>query len=302
MVCTKKPLENQNFDVLLKKSKALLDLTVASRPSVSPRDKHKQHDNKSPPPPPNSNIYFEDISIQNEYDEILENKCDICPDENPSSFSTFDELDLHIRKIHKRFYCDLCIEHLKLFSFERKHYSREDLAFHKRNGDKNDYSFKGHPLCEYCDQRFFDRDELYKHYRKEHFFCNFCDHDGHEEYYNDYGQLRQHFLKAHFLCELDDCSKNAAVTHEYVVFRSELDFQAHKKQKHAKTKTDSKNFAKLNIEFNVSRDRDREQRTQGNRYGANRRGQGSGMLINFMKKKTRTKISRNLYESIDKAK
>ena len=92
----------------------------------------------------------------------------------------------------------------------------------------------GHPLCEYCDQRFFDRDELYKHYRKEHFFCHLCDHDGHEEYYSDYSQLRQHFLKTHYLCELDDCSKNAAQTHEYVVFRSELDFQAHKKQKHAK--------------------------------------------------------------------
>lgn len=82
-------------------------------------------------------------------------------------------------------------------------------------------------------------------------------------------------MKHHFLCELDDCSKNSAETHEYVVFRSELDFQAHKKQKHAKSKSDSKNFAKLNIEFNVSNDRDRDR--DRNRHGnaSNRRGGNS---------------------------
>ncbi len=118
------------------------------------------------------NIFFEEISIKNEYNDILENKCDICPDESHATFNTFDELDTHMRKTHKRFYCELCLEHLKLFPFERKHYSREELAFHKRTGDKNDYSFKGHPLCEHCDQRFFDRDELYRHYRKKHFWSS----------------------------------------------------------------------------------------------------------------------------------
>ena len=229
---------------------------------------------EKPPPLISLNIFFEEISIKNEYNDILENRCDICPDEAHAIFDTFDELDTHMRKTHKRFYCELCLEHLKLFPFERKHYSREELAFHKRMGDKNDYSFKGHPLCEHCDQRFFDRDELYRHYRKEHYFCHFCDHDGHEEYYANYGQLRQHFLKHHFLCELDDCSKNSAETHEYVVFRSELDFQAHKKQKHAKTKSDSKNFAKLNIEFNVASDRDRNR--YGNSNSSGRRGGGGG--------------------------
>jgi hypothetical protein len=53
------------------------------------------------------------------------------------------------------------------------------------------------------------------------------------------------------LCELENCSQNAAVTHEYVVFRSELDFQAHKRKKHAKTKNDLKAFSRINIEFNT---------------------------------------------------
>jgi len=50
---------------------------------------------------------------------------------------------------------------------------------------------------------------------------------------------------------MDKCSYNAAETHEYVVFRNELDLQAHKKQIHAKNKSDLKNYGKINIEFNV---------------------------------------------------
>ena len=110
---------------------------------------------------------------------------------------------------------------------------------------------------------------LYRHFRKEHYYCHFCDTDGHEEYYKDYAQLRMHFLKSHYLCELDDCSANAAQTHEYVVFRSELDFQAHKKQKHAKSKSDARAYGKLNIEFNMANSaRDRQQHK--------RRGGGGG--------------------------
>jgi hypothetical protein len=114
------------------------------------------------------------------------------------------------------------------------------------------YFFSLFFIGEHCDQRFFDRDELYRHFRKEHYYCHFCDSDGHEEYYKDYSQLREHFIKSHFLCELDDCSSNAAVTHEYVVFRSELDLQAHKKQKHAKSKSEAKSLGKLNIEFTIN--------------------------------------------------
>jgi hypothetical protein len=220
-----------------------------------------------------SGICFENRSIQAEYEQILANQCNICS----NLFASFDELERHVRVEHRKFYCELCLTHLKLFPYERKAYNREDLAVHKRVGDKDDYSFKGHPLCEYCDQRFFDRDEIYRHYRKEHYYCHFCDNDGHEEYYKDYAQLRVHFLKSHYLCELDSCSANAAQTHEYVVFRSELDFLAHKKQKHAKSKSDMKSFGKINIEFNVSNPhRDKKTQRRGGGGGGGSSGFGRG--------------------------
>ena len=116
-------------------------------------------------------IYFEDETVKREYVEMTANKCDQC---TAAPFASFDALETHVRKTHRRF---------------------------------------------------FDRDELYRHYRKDHYFCHFCDSDGHEEYYKEWSELRLHFLKHHYLCELDGCSANSVHTHEYVVFRTELDFQ-----------------------------------------------------------------------------
>ena len=67
---------------------------------------------------------------------------------------------------------------LQVFPSERKCYSRQQLGEHRRKGDADDKSHKGHPLCKFCDMRYFDNDELHVHLRKDHYFCHFCDADG----------------------------------------------------------------------------------------------------------------------------
>ena len=72
----------------------------------------------------------------------------------------------------------------QIFSFERKFYDRKTLAVHRRIGDKDDKSHKGHPNCQFCDIRYFDNDELVRHLRNDHFYCHFCEADGiGNEYY-----------------------------------------------------------------------------------------------------------------------
>ena len=71
----------------------------------------------------------------------------------------------------------------QIFPFERKFYSRKDLATHRRVGDADDTSYRGHPLCEFCDTRFNDKDDLWKHLRKDHYFCHFCDQHCSNTYY-----------------------------------------------------------------------------------------------------------------------
>ena len=52
-----------------------------------------------------------------------------------------------------------------------------------RKGDPDDSSHRGHPLCKFCEVRYVDDDELFRHLRRDHFFCHFCDADGIQEYY-----------------------------------------------------------------------------------------------------------------------
>lgn len=234
-------------------------------------------------------LCYKQDGIKNEFDALLEHKCDICNEK----FDSFELLSKHIQSQHKRFYCDLCVEYVKLFSFERKHYNREELASHRRKGDRDDTSFKGHPNCDFCDKRFFDRDELYRHFRRDHYYCHFCDADGYEEYYPDYSKLRNHFLKYHFLCELDQCApKNIHETREYVVFRNEIDLQAHLKEKHARSKNDLKSLSKINIEFNYGAPRDRTR-------GAGRGHAGERVVDDQRNRNQRGSSLRELYQNYE---
>ena len=136
-------------------------------------------------------ICFETEEIQNQYFAMLDHKCPKCKED----FKTFRQLDQHIRREHETYYCELCVKNLNLFTHERKTYSRELLVRHRRKGDEGDSSMKGHPNCEYCDNRYFDNEDLYKHLRKDHYFCHFCDADGLQAFYADYPNLRGHFAR-----------------------------------------------------------------------------------------------------------
>uniref|UniRef100_A0A915J1A7 RING-type E3 ubiquitin transferase n=1 Tax=Romanomermis culicivorax TaxID=13658 RepID=A0A915J1A7_ROMCU len=167
-------------------------------------------------------ICFETVEARDSVFDILAHVCRICHEE--LEFQSFEELARHMRRVHELFHCELCVEFLKLFSWERKFYTRHDLAQHKRIGDADDKSHKGHPLCKFCDKRFLDQDHLYKHLRKDHYFCHFCDVDGKNMFYTGIKQLKEHLKSSHFLCEIGQCRDEELG----VSFRHEIDFKAHK--------------------------------------------------------------------------
>lgn len=191
-------------------------------------------------------IAFENEEIQREYERLLENNCKHCK----SSFRTFFLMKDHVRREHEMYYCDLCVENLKIFPFERKCYNRKDLALHRRLGDPDDTSHRGHPLCEFCDVRYVDTDELYRHLRREHFFCHFCDADGKNQYYKDHMFLKTHFRTEHFLCEEGDCANETFTG----AFRTSIDLQAHRALHHTKNKSKAevKQARTLELEFTIA--------------------------------------------------
>lgn len=138
----------------------------------------------------------------------------------------------------------------QIFSHERRCYTRSNLATHRRKGDVDDKSHKGHPLCEFCDQRYMDNDELYRHLRRDHLYCHFCDADGLHQYYSSYDYLRDHFRQEHYLCEEGVCAEEKFTS----VFRTDIDLKAHKASVHGKqlSKAAAKQARTLELEFTLA--------------------------------------------------
>lgn len=191
-------------------------------------------------------IYFADGKVFALYRQLLQHECPKCPELPP--FSLFGDLEHHMRKQHELFCCKLCLKYLKIFTHERKWYSRKDLARHRMQGDPDDTSHRGHPLCKFCDERYLDNDELLKHLRRDHYFCHFCDSDGAQDYYSDYAYLREHFREKHFLCEEGRCSTEQ-FTH---AFRTEIDLKAHKTACHSRSRAEARQNRQIDLQFSYT--------------------------------------------------
>uniref|UniRef100_A0A1I8Q1W3 RING-type E3 ubiquitin transferase n=1 Tax=Stomoxys calcitrans TaxID=35570 RepID=A0A1I8Q1W3_STOCA len=191
-------------------------------------------------------ICFYTSDIQQKFFELLDHPCPNC---NCPPYRTFQGLRNHVRKEHDHFYCDLCVEHLKIFTFERRCYTQAELGIHRTKGDPDNRSHRGHPLCEYCNKRYLDRDLLFRHLRLDHYYCHFCDADGCNEFYRDYSALVEHFRQDHFLCEEGNCA-----TVEFTgAFRSEIDYKAHVANVHGRgmNKQQAKQTRTLQLEITL---------------------------------------------------
>ena len=161
---------------------------------------------------------FENATLLSHFNTIRSIRCSKC---NSGQFTSIKQLEDHVRKEHALFFCEICLNNLKLFPDEQKLYTRQELVRHRREGDPDDKSYKGHPSCEFCGDRYFDKDELFFHLKNNHFWCHFCEVEGNQDYYQNYGMLKVHFREAHFLCEEGPCRYEKYTT----VFLTKLDLQ-----------------------------------------------------------------------------
>lgn len=148
---------------------------------------------------------------------------------------------------------------------------------HRRKGDPDNTSHRGHPICKYCDSRYLDRDELFRHLRREHYFCHFCDADGANQFYGDYSAMRDHFKAEHFLCEEGECAEEQFTA----VFRTDIDLRAHKANTHGRSlgKVATKQARTLEFEFTLA-PRNRNNNNQNGGGGTESSSRGSMRIRN----------------------
>ena len=158
-----------------------------------------------------------------------------CPDsECDFAGLGWPDLHRHVRSVHNKKMCDLCTRNKKCFTHEHEMFTDKALGEHMRHGDDkpgavDQTGFRGHPLCSFCGERFYDDDKLFEHCRSKHERCFICDRrdSRRPHYYLNYITLEKHFKEDHFICNDRECLEK-----KFVVFESELDLKAHQLSEH----------------------------------------------------------------------
>ncbi|OMJ09490.1 E3 ubiquitin-protein ligase hel2, partial [Smittium culicis] len=149
----------------------------------------------------------------------------------------------------QRNFCDICVQHKKVFSSEQLVFYPSTLNKHYRVGNKQD--FNGHPECKFCSIFFYDSDMLYIHCRKNHEQCFLCQKVPSKQhiYYQDYRSLVDHFETDHYPCRHPSC-----IEQKFVIFHSSIDLKAHEYEVHGKNLVGQKakwEAKKLDIDLNI---------------------------------------------------
>ncbi|GMT16577.1 hypothetical protein PFISCL1PPCAC_7874, partial [Pristionchus fissidentatus] len=176
-------------------------------------------------------VCFQNKEAAARYEKYLSHVCKICVSGGErQEFSSFVSLRQHMAQSHQLSFCHHCLANLQLFSRERTTFNRAQLQEHIRGGDRDDRSQKGHPKCLYCEERFFDEDDRYRHLRREHFFCQLCETTGAAAnvFFGKHDELLKHYEQKHFLCEIDECKKAG------IAFATQLDLDIHTSREHKK--------------------------------------------------------------------
>lgn len=183
------------------------------------------------------------------------------------------DLHRHVKSAHKKRMCDLCTRNKRVFTHEHELFSDKELERHMRHGDDkpgaaDQTGFKGHPLCGFCGERFYDDDKLYEHCRHKHERCFICDRRDSRQphYYLDYNALEEHFKKDHYPCNDRECLEK-----KFVVFESEMDLQAHQIADHSDKAGRDARLVNMSG-FDIRQTYQNERRGGGNRGGEHREG------------------------------
>ncbi|KAG2388744.1 hypothetical protein C9374_000183 [Naegleria lovaniensis] len=191
-------------------------------------------------------IYTDDYLLMNELTSLRRIECKLCKEQNGLvvSFENTQLLNHHMNEVHKLNYCSLCLKSRKVFLADQKLYTWNNLMKHLKLGEEDENGrIEGHPLCKFCNIRFYSDDEIFDHMYKQHERCFICQKHGVQfEFYKDYKHLERHFDEKHFLCPFQECREQG-----FKVFENELDLFAHKNKYHSSASSTKRGKIVLDI-------------------------------------------------------
>lgn len=160
-----------------------------------------------------SEMYFSDKSELNRLISFRKLKCKMCMQE----FKSAKDFKLHMGSSHFQQFCELCLQHNKLFMSEQEIYDGESYRGHLA---------AMHTKCNVCNNYFYDGSQLIAHIKSQHHFCEFCPVERRSAYL-DYHQLQAHYRQMHYLCNVNECKES-----RHIAFGKYEDYKEHYKLYH----------------------------------------------------------------------
>lgn len=193
------------------------------------------------------------------------------------SFSSLKALKQELKRRHDAEFCGICLEGRKVFIGEQVVYTKQQLQRHMKQGDDDGpmaraVGFKGHPLCNYCNTRFYGENEQFEHMTRVHEECFICKRrNPHKHvYFEDYAALEKHFKDEHHICQNQEC-----LDRKFVVFSTEQELKTHVVREHGGSMTKAEKKQALAVETGFTTRDGRASSGNGPRGGSRSNGVGA---------------------------
>lgn len=183
-------------------------------------------------------IHFVEDKVKWACYDLQSIKCAIKECKKHTSFSSLAGYKKHLKDDHRRFLCDLCVEHRTLMAEEHKIYRKEELDIHFNQGDydEEDNLISMHPYCSFCDVSYYSEEKFLAHIKQDHMKCHLCTHEDYKNvYYKNYKSLEIHFNMSHYLCIVPECKAKC-----FVVFKTRTELEKHNVNSHGANPSDYK--------------------------------------------------------------
>lgn len=165
-------------------------------------------------------------------------KCGVKECKKRMTFTNITAYKKHLKEDHRRYLCDLCVEHRTLMIDEHKVYRKEDLDNHYNQGDydEDDNLIFMHPYCVFCNISYYNEEKFLAHVKQDHMKCHLCTHEDYKNvYYKNYKTLEIHFMMSHYLCIVPECKAKC-----FVVFKNRGELEKHNVNAHGANPSDYK--------------------------------------------------------------
>jgi len=236
-------------------------------------------------------VWYESEEVRLEAQRLFEYRCSVDDCEfRDRCFRTLNELENHLWYSHWQQFCRTCLHSRPAFLCEQRVYGNRDLDNHCRFGDKACLTGRrpappvpAHPLCEFCDHRLYNEDELLRHVHRKHHLCAICERMGRtNEFYSNFRCLALHYSEVHHVCPHKDCLRSGF---RLIAFAEEEELHLHMLHEHGDSSRLSDRERKSGMKLQVghmSYEDSRRRESKGHGKGQRNSSAPDDVQVHFM--------------------